>query len=343
MNSSQLRNVDDTSLVGEVGIEVLPGAGACPLCGSAALSALLSAPDRYQWRKEIYDLVRCNSCSLVWLASPPRPHEMAVHYGVDYYKGIATAGEAIDRWRKQRAVIGRYKQSGDVLDIGCGSGGFLRTFKGHPWKLHGIEIAAAMADRARLNAGASVFVGDALSAPFAPESFDVITCFDVLEHVYDPQGLLRKVLEWLKPGGVFYTMLPNIDSWEARMFGSYWYGLELPRHLFHFSPRSLRNAMESVGFGEGYIKTQRGSYFQLSTRYLCDGLLDKCGVSVRPLVRAKQPGIPWRIVRKALRLSVIATFGLMAAVSGSGACMEAIFVKPTTNPRRIGAARGGGQ
>ncbi len=72
------------------------------------------------------------------------------------------------------------------------------------------------AERARATTGADVFVGDVVAAPFLRESFDVITCFDVLEHVYSPREFLAKVLEWLKPGGIFYAMMPNIDSWEAR-------------------------------------------------------------------------------------------------------------------------------
>src|ERR1035438_10453930 len=74
----------------------------------------------------------------------------------------------------------------------------------------------------------------------AAESFDVITCFDVLEHLYEPRKVMARVGEWLKPGGIFYVLVPNVDSAEARAFGSYWHGLELPRHLFHYSPASLK-------------------------------------------------------------------------------------------------------
>lgn len=299
----------------------------CPLCKGVGLAELLLAPDRYHKRSEQYHLQRCKTCSCVWLSDPPQPEEMAFHYGPDYYRGIATAGEAPKRWSKQGVVISGYKQSGDILDIGCSSGGFLGTLKRGSWGLYGIEIAAEMAVRARANTGAEVFVGDALSAPFTPESFDVVTCFDVLEHVYDPLGLLRKAQEWLRPGGIFYTMLPNIDSWEARMLGSYWYGLELPRHLFHFSPSSLRAAMESVGFEEGHIETLPNSFLEHSSHYIGEEAFEKLGFSTRSLAQSKPRGIAWRIVRKGLRLSVIAPFGRLASLAGAGASMEAVFVK----------------
>jgi 2-polyprenyl-3-methyl-5-hydroxy-6-metoxy-1,4-benzoquinol methylase len=100
-------------------------------------------------------------------------------------------------------------------------------------------MEASTAEKARARTGASVFVGDAVAAPYLPNTFDVITSFDLLEHVYSPREFLTKVFEWLKPGGIYYAMMPNIASWEARLFRTYWRA-ELPRHLFHFSPDSLR-------------------------------------------------------------------------------------------------------
>ena len=184
---------------------------------------------------------------------------MGIHYDEEYHAAIMAAGETsvASRWQRQRQKISQYKQSGSILDIGCSSGAFLGTMKGPAWKLFGIEMEAATAQKARATTGAEVFVGDAVAAPFAPESFDVITCFDLLEHVYNPRQFLSKVREWLKPDGIIYVALPNIDSWEARTMGTYWYGLELPRHLFHFSPKSLRFVMKSLGFSEFRYKRSR--------------------------------------------------------------------------------------
>ena len=314
----------------DAGMEAPEQSRSCPICGCREVSFFLAAPDRYYMRQERYRLLRCTSCNGVWLDNPPNPEEMLFHYGADYYRGIAIAGEtaALQRWKERNRVISRYKQSGEILDIGCSSGGFLGTLKGGSWKLHGIEIAPAMADRARINTGADVFVGDALAAPFDAARFDVITCFDVLEHVYDPQALLQKALEWLKPGGIFYTMLPNIDSWESRLFGSYWYGLELPRHLFHFSPQSLRYLMEAVGFEEGSIATQSGSYLENSSRYVCAKMAGSIGITPRPLAKAGRSSLPWKAVRKLLRASLVVPFAALASISGAGGCMEAVFIKP---------------
>lgn len=320
--------MNDATMLDQCSSREFSNSNGCPLCGSSQVSDFLSAPDRFHQRKRMYHLMCCTSCGVVWLCDPPAPEEMSFHYGTEYYQRVAAAGEtcAEERWQKQREVISRFKKSGDILDIGCSSGGFLGSL-GDEWRRHGIEIAPEMAERACANTGAKVFVGDALSAPFAGESFDVITSFDVLEHVYQPRELVRKVQEWLKPGGIFYVMLPNIGSLEARIFGSYWYGLELPRHLFHFSPRSLTAALESEGFRQGYLETGSATYSEYSTRYLYAEALDKVGLELDPLATMIKPNIGWRIVRKLLRVTMLAPVGHLASLANAGASIEGVFVK----------------
>jgi 2-polyprenyl-3-methyl-5-hydroxy-6-metoxy-1,4-benzoquinol methylase len=330
MHSTETKDFDNTVAETTSGQVLLAGSAACPLCASGEVAQFLIAPDRFHLRPELYRLMRCSSCSCVWLASPPAPQEMWRHYDEDYHRAITIAGEgdAAIRWKGFRELIERHKPGGSILDIGCSSGGFLSTMKGSAWRLYGIEMESSTAERARKNTGAEVFTGDAMDAPFAPESFDVVTTFDVLEHVYQPREFLTKIKQWLKPGGIYYTMLPNIDSWEARMLGSYWYGLELPRHLFHFSPKSLAKLMNSLGFVEVCTRTSPTTYVEYSAGYLRRSLMQRLGGSPVPLAKAVRPGIPFRVFRKALRLSVLAPFGKIASVAGCGASMEAVFEKP---------------
>jgi 2-polyprenyl-3-methyl-5-hydroxy-6-metoxy-1,4-benzoquinol methylase len=308
---------------------------ACPICGRGRLANLLSAPDRFHLRKQMYRLRRCESCSGVWLESPPKPEEMGRHYTEDYHKAIVIAGEgaATSRWKDQVKLISNYKPGGAILDIGCSSGGFLSTMKGSAWELYGIEMEESTAERARATTGARVFVGDAVEAPFARGSFDVITCFDVLEHVYSPRQFLTKVLQWLKPGGIFYAMMPNIDSWEAQLFGSHWFGLELPRHLTHFSPRSLRYLMSELGFEEECVKTPPVSYMERSAGYVCSSLVEKLGFSPTPQAKPKPLSLPMKIVRKGIRMTVVSPLAHIASVAGAGPSMEVVFRKAPDRQR----------
>src|SRR5277367_4035615 len=81
----------------------------CPLCGGNLASHFLSAPDRFHWRRDEYPLLRCSTCSYVWLACPPKPEEMPLHYDEDYHRAIMAAGEksAASRWGAQRELISR--------------------------------------------------------------------------------------------------------------------------------------------------------------------------------------------------------------------------------------------
>ena len=111
----------------------------------------------------------------------------------------------------------------------------------------------------------------------------MITCFDVLEHLYEPRRVMAKVAEWLKPGGIFYVLVPNIDSAEARVFGSYWHGLELPRHLFHYSPASLKFLAETAGLREVSLETRRNPAVGTSLRYVWDDVFSAVGIRRTPV------------------------------------------------------------
>ena len=301
----------------------------CPTCGGADVVELLKAPDRFHLRKELHRLLRCTSCRSVWQTNPPKPHEMGAHYTQEYHNAIVAAGEgsAMDRWRPQVELISRFKKGGAILDIGCSSGGFLSTMKDKTWDLYGIEMEESTAEKARANTSAKVFVGDVMAAPFQPGSFDVITCFDVLEHVYSPREFLTKVREWLKPDGIFYSMMPNIESWEARLFGTYWFGLELPRHLSHFSPPSLRHLMTDLGYKELLVRTPRVSYIERSAGYVGSAISEKLGFSPTPQATPKARSFPAKVLRKGIRMSVITPVAQIASWAGAGPSVEVVFQK----------------
>jgi len=253
---------------------------------------------------------------------------MDAHYTEDYHRLISGAGvTSTFRWQDRRAALIQYKQRGSLLDLGCSSGSFLEFLKGEPWKLYGIEMSADCAKAAEEKSGAQVFVGDIVKAPFPPESFDVITCFDVLEHLYEPRQVLDKVMEWLKPGGIFYVLVPNVDSAEARVFGSYWGGLELPRHLFHYSPASLRYLAKSVGLQEISLVTRRNAVVGVNIRYFFDDVCRGLGISRTPQAYLGPPSLPWRVARKLVRLTVLRFLLALAPLVGGGESIHAVFGK----------------
>lgn len=307
----------------------------CPICGQTGAQEWLRGSDRFHGRQDKYVLVRCPMCSLVWLNNPPQPSEMHLHYTDAYHRLISAAGEnSPDRWRDRIRTLRQCKQAGTLLDIGCSSGGFLGFFQGESWKLYGIEMSSDCARRAEQRTGAQVFVGDILDAPFVSESFDVITCFDVLEHLYEPRRVMARVAKWLKPGGIFYVQVPNLDSAEARVFGSYWHGLELPRHLFHYSPASLRFLAESAGLQVLSLETRRNPAVGTSLRYVWDDVFRIMGIRKTPMAYRNEARLPWKAARKVVRMTVLRVLLAMAPLVGGGEAIHAIFLKGNASGRR---------
>jgi SAM-dependent methyltransferase len=300
----------------------------CPVCGTAGPRLWVQGPDRLHGRAEDYTLLRCAACSLVWLDRPPGPEEMHRHYTDAYHKLISTAGSKTDkRWKARKSDLAQHKQSGALLDLGCSSGQFLASMQSDSWKLYGVEMSADCAKAAEARCGAQVFVGNVLDAPFPPESFDVITCFDVLEHLFYPRKVMEKVSKWLKPGGIFFVQVPNIDSAEARVFGTYWHGLELPRHLFHYSPESLRFLAESTGLQQLSLESRRNPAVGTSLRYVWDDAFRAVGIRRTPVAYRGEASLPWRAGRKLVRLTVLRLLLAMAPAVGGGEAIHAIFQK----------------
>ena len=308
----------------------------CISCGGDRTREFIAASDRFFARSNVYRLLQCESCSLVWLADPPEVSEMDRHYGPSYDQFIrkATDKESERHWRRAVDTVQRYSQGGRLLDLGCGSGSFLHCLRGGAWTLWGIEMSAAAAELARTRNHATILTDDVLQAPFPPEVFDVITCFHVFEHMTSPREVLAKVKEWLKPGGIFCVHVPNIKAAEKRLFRSYWYPLELPRHLFHFSPRSLRQLAQANGLEEVSVTTAKVSFVEYSTRYLVDEALRKAGVPRPALAEAGDPPLPWRVVRKGLRLTALPVLNWLIGLTGEGSIIEAVFRKPEPDAAR---------
>ncbi len=304
------------------------GVEICPVCSQTGAREWLKGPDRLHGKRDQYTLLRCPACSLVWLSHPPQPADMHLHYTEAYDKLISAAGNNSPvRWRKRKEALAPYANSGALLDLGCSSGAFLGSLRGGSWCLHGIEMSAHAAQTAQAQSGAQVFVGDILDAAFPPESFDVITCFDVFEHLYEPRRVMARVTEWLKHGGIFYVLVPNIDSAESRVFRSYWHGLELPRHLFHYSPESLRFLAESEGLTVASLETRRNPAVGTSLRYVWDDVFQAVGIRRTPVAYRDDAGLAWRIGRKFVRMTALRAAVAIAPLVGGGESIHAIFQK----------------
>jgi SAM-dependent methyltransferase len=152
--------------------------------------------------------------------------------------------------------IPRYKagQEGLIVDVGCGSGNYLKMVQGLGWKVQGVEPSSDAVAIAR-NRGIPVFHGTLENAKFAPASAEYIILSHVIEHVLDPAAVINECFRVLKQGGKLIIHTPNAVSFGHKVFGKNYYHLDPPRHLFLFSPRSLSMLCKKSRFEKFYLKT----------------------------------------------------------------------------------------
>jgi SAM-dependent methyltransferase len=249
----------------------------CPLCDDADWSVFAEGYDyelrtcRNRWR-----FVRCHGCDLVRLHPRPAlealgviypPHYYAYQYASQVHPLAARAKAWLDR-RKMGGVLrhlGRTPSS--YLDVGCGEGRYLRTLEraGVPRdRLYGLELDRAIVDRL-VGEGYRVACARVEDATLVePGSIDLITMFHVVEHVDDPLATVKKLAEWLAPGGLLALETPNRASLDARLFQrTFWGGYHIPRHWSLFDTEGIERMLRLAGLEPAGVAYQTGHSFWL--------------------------------------------------------------------------------
>jgi SAM-dependent methyltransferase len=139
-----------------------------------------------------------------------------------------------------------HRQSGKLLDVGCGNGDFMLWMQQLGWQVEGIELDP-LAAKIAIERGLRVRVAKIEEADFGQGSFDAITLLHVAEHLPNPARVFEKLAPFLKPGGVLVSVSPNPRSIVRRLFGNKWYALDPPRHLFIPSARAYRRMCKAFG------------------------------------------------------------------------------------------------
>lgn len=232
---------------------------ACDLCGADSTSQaheMLCVRDRIYGLPGEFSLVRCEKCSLLYLNPRPDRAHIGVYYpDLDYHAFKVTAGlksRILESRRKSEArllLVGLPEKS-MALEIGCGTGELLNALQKRGARGVGVEPNAAAAQTAMSRYGLTVHVGmlDIVADTALPAGmFDLVIMKYALEHVHNPRAVLSRIVALLKPGGKAVFWLPNGASWELSIFGARWRGLDAPRHLYIFTPTTVREYAKAVG------------------------------------------------------------------------------------------------
>jgi 2-polyprenyl-3-methyl-5-hydroxy-6-metoxy-1,4-benzoquinol methylase len=230
----------------------------CPICGRAELQLV------YDFRE--FSVMKCKQCDNSWRTNMYNRDEIVqIYSNAEYERHPYFSYDLSDVLTLEKTRFKNYDRAlvhiesvigvGTLLDVGCGSGAFLSVANGRGWNVHGIELSPGLCKACESNTNANVINGSFEEVSLPNGCYDLITFWDIIEHVRDPAFCIEKAKALLRPGGLLLFCTPNEDSLLARVGwtlyrltrSSYRYpalALHPPAHTYFFSKRSFRKLLE---------------------------------------------------------------------------------------------------
>lgn len=229
----------------------------CPNCDSKNISSVITCKD-YTVSEEKFDIWECKNCTQRFTQNIPDKEGIGKYYQSENYISHSDTSKGFinniyHKVRKRTLVQKRKlveketgKSKGNILDVGCGTGAFLHTMKEAGWDATGLEPDKTAREKALELYGLHLEDSEKFYQ-LAPKSFDAITMWHVLEHVHDLHAYIDQLKNLLKPGGKLFIAVPNYTSHDADVYKEFWAAYDVPRHLYHFSPASMKTLLEKHG------------------------------------------------------------------------------------------------
>jgi 2-polyprenyl-3-methyl-5-hydroxy-6-metoxy-1,4-benzoquinol methylase len=240
-------------------VEVLESV-ACPFCDSEDYTNIYVSKD-YLFSKETFTVVKCTECGLLFTNPRVNEEEIGFYYSVDYLsfndsKTVGIFQEAKNRLGRLFGnthwdVLKLLKSSNvkTILEIGPGNGSLLYFLKKHGLEVLGVETDSKCVQKIQ-ELGIPCYCGDLndVISKIGEKKFDAVILCHAFEHLYHPKKTLENIYKLLNENGLVYLSLPNSSSREAKLFGKYWRGLDLPRHIIHYDDQTIRAVLTEAGF-----------------------------------------------------------------------------------------------
>jgi SAM-dependent methyltransferase len=284
---------------------IMEAVSACDACESRRLESLGTVTNQISGLGT-YPLVRCVQCGLVFLNPRPTFEEMEIFYSEGYY-GTPDDRWSFSRAQRVRNLVHRqisqwyypsmgssshsllralalavlafygsgctldpllyqYPPGSRVLDVGCGSGHWLFRAREQGYDTYGVEPSPAGAQIAR-SLELNVVQGDIFSAQYPDQFFNLIRAHHVFEHLHQPAATLAELGRILHPGGLILLMMPSIGGLNFRIFGQDWAFFDVPRHLYYFSPTTIRVLCNRLGLKVAALEFNSGSLGLVGSLY----------------------------------------------------------------------------
>ena len=229
----------------------------CPICKDTQINETFSAKD-YTVSGEVFSVVECKNCRLLFTQNVAEQNNIGRYYASENYISHSdTQAGLINKLyhsirkktlKSKKDLIEKEtgKSGGNILDIGCGTGAFLNIMKTNGWAITGLEPDEAASKKAKSLYGIETQPSHHIFN-LPGTSFDAITMWHVLEHVHQLHEYIEQLRNMLADKGKIFIAVPNYTSYDAQYYGQYWAAYDVPRHLYHFSPASMKNLVEQHG------------------------------------------------------------------------------------------------
>ena len=236
------------------------GTPPCPLCGGDGYeSELEGCHDLKLGLPGTFTVDRCRRCGLLATRPQPTPERIGDWYPAAYADAayspahgplaraiLAVLATPFRLLRRSPERVPDAVPGARLLDVGCGNGSYLQAMAARGWEVVGIEPTETPIVDRRLEP--RIRRSGLEDAEMPAASFDLVTLWHVLEHLHEPRRALERIRPWLRSDGRLRIAVPNAACFDARVFRSRWFGLDVPRHLYHFTPRTLRALLEESGY-----------------------------------------------------------------------------------------------
>ena len=270
----------------------------CPACNAQQTTGFLQVKDHFL-SKESFELRKCTSCELVFTTPRPSIDSIGDYYKSEDYvshsstkKGLVNSVYNMVRnytLNRKVKMVQSLISGKKLLDIGAGTGHFLKRAQDNGFDVLGLEPDNDARKVAAEQNSLNLRELDALYH-LDKDSFDCVTMWHVLEHVYNLQEDTKQIAQLVKENGVWIIAVPNYTSYDANYYGSMWAAYDVPRHLYHFSPASLIPFIEQLGFKlENQLPMKFDSYYvsMLSEKYKGGSMLNAMRVGWISNLRSK--------------------------------------------------------
>lgn len=222
---------------------------ACPKCKNSEFEPFLQCTD-FTVTKEKFYIVSCKQCDFKF--TNPRPESKSIHKYYDsenyishsnnnsgFFNKIYHYIKKVTIKNKIRIIEKLQPKNKTLLDIGCGTGSFLGIIQSKGWNVKGIE-PNEKARKAAIEDHSITVLDESELINLPNNSFSVITMWHVMEHVHSIKQRTHEIYNLLETGGFAIIAVPNHTSWDAKYYSEYWAAYDVPRHLSHFSPQTIK-------------------------------------------------------------------------------------------------------